>query len=58
MTTNYDWQDRVLRVLIIAAGALSAILMVFEGHGHSLPALALGGTLGAFFVGSVGAAGD
>jgi len=42
-----DPQDYALRVLILMAGAVAAILLTLEGHGEALPALAAGATLGA-----------
>jgi hypothetical protein len=44
---RFDLRDFALRTLIIVAGALGAALLMLKGHGESLPALALGGTLGA-----------
>ncbi len=41
-------QDHVLRALIIVAGALSAVLLALKGQAQALPALAVGGMLGAF----------
>lgn len=40
--------DFLLRTLIFVAGGLSALLLVLKGHGQALPALAVGGMLGAF----------
>ena len=40
--------DVVLRALIFAAGALAALLLGMKGHAEALPALAVGGMLGAF----------
>ena len=39
-------KDFALRVLILVAGGLSAILLVLKGHALALPALAIGATLG------------
>ena len=44
-----DYRDFALRALILVAGGLSAALLVLEGHGEALPAVAVGGALGAFF---------
>jgi hypothetical protein len=44
-----DLQDFVLRALILVAGGLAALLLAIKGYGASLPAVALGGALGAFF---------
>lgn len=45
-----DLQDLALRALIIVAGSVAAVLLAMKGQGQSLPALAAGGTLGAFLV--------
>lgn len=45
-------QDYALRVLIIVAGAVSAILLTLKGHGEAVPALAVGATLGAAMMSS------
>jgi len=44
---NRDWQDVTLRTLIMAAGTIAAVLLALKGQGQTLPALALGGTVGA-----------
>lgn len=41
-------QDLALRVLIVVAGAISAVLLALKGQAQALPALAIGATLGAF----------
>jgi hypothetical protein len=46
---NYDIRDFALRALILVAGGLSALLLALKGHGAALPAVAVGGALGAFF---------
>ena len=46
---NIDRKDFALRALILVAGVLSATLLSMKGHGAALPAVALGGALGAFF---------
>ncbi len=43
-----DRKDLALRTLILVAGGLSALLLAMQGHGIALPAVALGGALGAF----------
>jgi hypothetical protein len=45
---RFDLQDVALRVLILVAGSLAAILLALKGEGQALPALAAGGTIGAF----------
>ena len=39
--------DLTLRVLIVVAGVLAAVVMALKGQGAALPALAAGGILGA-----------
>ena len=46
---KHDSRDFALRALIIVAGVLSAVLLAMQGHGEALPAVAVGGALGAFF---------
>ena len=46
---NHDYRDFALRALILVAGGLSALLLALKGHGEALPAVAVGGALGAFF---------
>ena len=50
MNTNLDLPDLILRVLIVVAGGLAAILLVLKGQAQMVPALAVGATLGAFFM--------
>jgi hypothetical protein len=45
---HYDLQDLILRALIVVAGGLAAVLFFLRGQGQALPALALGGTIGAW----------
>jgi len=47
---KHDFKDFTLRALILVAGGLSALLLALKGHGEALPAVAIGGALGAFFV--------
>ena len=42
-----DFQDLALRMLIVVSGGVAAVLFILKGQGAALPALALGGTLGA-----------
>ncbi len=44
---NFDLQDFALRALIVAAGLVAAVLFALKGQAQALPALAVGGTLGA-----------
>lgn len=46
--------DFALRALIVVAGVLSAILLSLKGQAHALPALAIGGTIGACFMARFG----
>ena len=50
---RYDYQDFALRALIVVAGGIAALLLTMKGHGQALPAVAVGGALGAFFAASV-----
>jgi hypothetical protein len=47
---KFDVRDLALRALIVVAGSVAAILFALKGHAQALPALAVGGTLGAFFM--------
>jgi len=40
--------DIALRVVILTAGGLAAVVLARKGHGPALPALAAGGMLGAY----------
>ena len=46
---RYDLQDFALRALILLAGGLAAALLTLKGYGMALPAVAIGGAVGAFF---------
>jgi len=46
--------DFALRTLIVLAGGLAALLLSLKGQGQALPALAVGGTLGAFMMARFG----
>jgi hypothetical protein len=50
-----DFQETLLRSLILVAGGLAAVLLALKGEAQALPALAVGGTLGAFFMARIGA---
>jgi len=50
---KYDIRDFALRTLIVVAGGISALLLAMKGYGEALPAVALGGALGAVFAGRV-----
>ena len=45
--------DFTLRVLILLAGGIAAIVLSMKGYGTALPAVAVGGALGAFFASRV-----
>jgi hypothetical protein len=47
---KHDLRDFALRALILVAGGLSALLLALQGQGEALPAVAIGGALGAFFM--------
>jgi len=46
---KHDLQDFLLRALILVAGGVAALLLGMKGYGQALPAVAVGGALGAFF---------
>ena len=46
---KHDFQDFVLRALILVAGGVAALLLGLKGYGQALPAVAVGGAVGAFF---------
>jgi hypothetical protein len=50
---RYDLQDFALRALILLAGGLAAALLTLKGYGMALPAVAIGGAVGAFFASRV-----
>jgi hypothetical protein len=50
--------DLALRVLILVAGALSAVLLTLKGQGMAVPALAVGATLGALMMEQSGGASE
>jgi hypothetical protein len=45
-----DWRDNAIRTLLLASGALAAVLMTLKGNAPAVPALAIGAVLGTFFV--------
>jgi hypothetical protein len=45
---KHDIQDFALRALFLIAGGLAATLLALKGYGAALPAVAVGGALGAF----------
>jgi hypothetical protein len=47
---KFDFRDLALRALIVVSGVVAAVLLAIKGQGQSLPALAVGGTLGAFLM--------
>ena len=50
---KYDIQDIALRSLFLVAGGVAAILLALKGYGTALPAVAVGGAIGAFFASHV-----
>jgi hypothetical protein len=53
ITMNHDLRDFALRVLILLAGGIAAVILSMKGYGTALPAVAVGGALGAFFAARV-----
>jgi hypothetical protein len=47
---DFDLQGLALRVLIVLCGVIAAVLLVLKGQAQSLPALALGATLGVLLM--------
>jgi hypothetical protein len=45
---RYDLRDLALRALFLTAGGVAALLLSLKGYGTALPAVAIGGALGAF----------
>jgi hypothetical protein len=50
---KFDYRDYALRALFLTAGGVAALLLSFKGYGVALPAVALGGALGAWFAARV-----
>lgn len=50
---KYDYRDYALRALFLTAGGVAALVLALKGYGAALPAVALGGALGAFFAARV-----
>lgn len=50
---RYDFRDYALRALFLTAGGVAALLLSLKGYGVALPAVAIGGALGAFFAARV-----
>ena len=46
---NHDYRDFTLRALILVSGGIAAVLLAMKGYGTAIPAVAVGGALGAFF---------
>jgi hypothetical protein len=46
---KHDSRDFALRTLFLVAGGVAALLLALEGYGEALPAVGVGGALGAFF---------
>ena len=53
---RFDLRDVALRTLILIAGGVAAVLLALKGQGQTLPALAIGGTLGACMMARFGPA--
>jgi len=50
---KHDLLDFALRALFLTAGGVAALLLTLKGYGAALPAVAVGGALGAFFAARV-----
>jgi hypothetical protein len=50
MNGYLSWHDLVLRLLIVIAGCIAAAIFILRGDGAALPALAVGGVIGAIAV--------
>lgn len=55
---RYDLRDFALRFLFLTAGGVAALLLALKGYGTALPAVAVGGALGAFFAARVHPGGE
>jgi hypothetical protein len=51
---HIDPKDLAIRALLLLAGGIAAVLLVLKGQGPAVPALAVGATLGAVFMGRLG----
>jgi len=45
-----DLTDIAIRLLFVLAGVIAAVVLAMKGYGAALPALAIGGTIGAYAV--------
>ena len=43
-----DLTDIAIRLLFVLAGVIAAVILAMKGYGVALPALAIGGTIGAY----------
>jgi hypothetical protein len=50
MKSKVVWQDMAIRAVIVAGGAVAAVLFVMQGEAEALAPLALGGALAAILV--------
>lgn len=50
---RFDSRDYAIRALFLVAGGIAALVLALKGYGSALPAVALGGALGAFFAARV-----
>lgn len=55
---KFNWQDFALRMLLLAAGTVAAVLLVRTGNGSAVPALAIGATLGTLVMSPTGPTGS
>ena len=51
-----DLHDIAIRLLFVLSGVVAAVILTMKGYGVALPALAIGGTIGAFAVSRLEAA--
>ena len=42
-----SWQESLTRVVVIVCGAIAAVLLIRNGAAEALPAIAVGGSIGA-----------
>ncbi|HVT44829.1 MAG TPA: hypothetical protein VMT00_10590 [Thermoanaerobaculia bacterium] len=52
---SFSWQDVALRALFIGCGVVAAAIMITRGEVEALPAIAVGGSIGACLVRGAGA---
>lgn len=55
---KFDKRDLAIRSLFLVAGGVAAVLLALQGLGEALPAVAVGGGIGAFFAARLQATAD